>query len=131
MLNKWLLNRNSNSPGYKFAVTDISELCGVDDQILDYLAYEIVIAHAPPKIIQIEYNLLLEDLENANLEVLRDYVLENYVQEEVLPDKDNRPGSRSRVGNFGEILAAKFLVEFEDFWIPIYKLRFREKKIGQ
>ena len=32
------------------------------------------------------------------------------------------------IGNFGEILAARILVEFEGFWFPIYKLRFREKK---
>src|SRR5205807_837697 len=34
----------------------------------------------------------------------------------------------ARIGNFGEVLASNFLIEFEDFWFPIYKLRYREKK---
>jgi hypothetical protein len=70
--------------------------------------------------IRSECHILLEDTKEVKLEMIQ-----KYIEEHVLPDKDR---VMTRVGNFGEVLAANLLVEFEGFWFPIYKLRFREKR---
>jgi len=120
MLYKWLTYQERNPSNYKFAVLDVVESSNPDDEILDYLAHELVLAHGSPRMIKTEYEILLEDAEEVKLDILK-----TYIEEEILPAKDR---ISTRIGNFGEILAAKFLMEFEGFWLPIYKLRFREKK---
>lgn len=120
MLNKWLTRDESSASNYKFAVTYVRELCKPDHDILHHLARELLLAHGSPRMIRDEYVILLKDAEEVGLDILKDYV-----EREVLPARDR---IETRIGNFGEILAARFLVEFEHFWFPIYKLRFREKK---
>ena len=119
MLCKWLTCQERNLSNYKFAVLDIAESSTPDDEVLDWLAHELVLAHGSPRMIKAEYEILLEDAEKVGLDILK-----KYIEEEVLPARDRIP---TRVGNFGEVLAAKCLMEFDGFWLPIYKLRFREK----
>jgi hypothetical protein len=120
MLHDWLTYQKRIPSAYKFAVADIVESSDPGDELLDYLARELVVAHGSPRMIRTEYEILLEDAEEAELDILR-----KYIEEEVLPANSR---ISTRIGNFGEILAAKFLMEFEGFWLPIYKLRFREKR---
>jgi len=120
MLSDWLLRQVRNPLLYKFPVVDITEIVTPDDRIKDHLALALLLAHGNPQQITDEYNLLLEDAEDNSLDLLKKY-LENHVF----------PSSKRisvRVGNFGEVLASTFMIETEDFWFPIYKLRFREKK---
>jgi len=105
---------------YKFPVIDVIEGVEITEDILDYLAREIVLAHGSPTMIKHECRRLIADVKNVKLNVVKDYI-----EQEILPSID-RP--QARIGNFGEILAAIFLVESEGFWFPIYKLRYREKK---
>ncbi len=120
MLSKWLSYQTRNLPGHKFAVVDVSETQSVDDEILAHLGSAIVVAHQSPTMTRAECEILRQDAEELDLETLK-----QYIEEEVLPAADK---ILTRVGNFGEILAAGLLVEFENFWLPIYKLRFREKR---
>lgn len=119
MLTTWLASDELNGSPYRFSVTYAREAYRPDDQVIQYLAREIVLAHGVPGMIRAEYEMLIADAEDVNLTILKEYV-----EEEVLPSK-GRTGVR--IGNFGEMLAARFLVEFEEFWLPIYKLRYREK----
>jgi hypothetical protein len=120
MLRRWLTCQERNPSGRKCAVIDVTELIGPDDEILDHLARELVVAHGSPRMIKAELEMLLEDAEEVKLDILREYI-----EKEVLPDEER---VATRVGNFGEVLAAGVLIAFEGFWLPIYKLRFREKR---
>jgi hypothetical protein len=120
MLRRWLKYQERNQAGSKFAVIDISERAKADVEIIDYLACELVSAHCLPVMLECELELLRDDASELGLDDVAEY-LENHI----LPGK-NRP--ETRVGNFGEVLGARYLIEFEDFWLPIYKLRYREKK---
>lgn len=120
MLNNWLIQQVRHSPVYKFPVTEVSELGAPDEGNKDDLALALLLAHGNPQQIRDQYKLLLKDAEDNTLTILKKY-LEDYVF----------PGPKRisvRVGNFGEVLASSFLINFENFWFPIYKLRFREKK---
>ncbi len=75
-----------------------------------------------PQLIKDQYNLLLKDAEDNSLKVLK-----KYLEDHILPDKSILHGI-ARIGNFGEVLASTIMIEFENFWFPIYKLRFGEKK---
>jgi hypothetical protein len=112
----------------------------MDDDIREYLAHQIVLAHGNPDMIRAECEKLLDDARELELEeiehclqttVLADWdqtqkrILEHYLESEILPSADK---VITRIGNFGEVVAALFLVRFEGFWFPIYKLRYREKK---
>ena len=123
MLDKWLVRQVRNPSNYKFPVMDVIELPSAVDEILDYLAYRLILAHGTPQMIIEECEMLIKDIEDNDVAQLA--VIKKYLKENVLPltGKVIVP-----IGNFGEVLAATFLIEFENFWFPIYKLRFREKK---
>jgi len=139
-ISEWLAPHKRTHCDYKFAVIDVTEACDVSDEIRHYLARQLVLAHGNPGMIKAECQKLLDDareLELENIEhclqkaVLADWdqtqkrILENYLEHEILPSTEK---VITRIGNFGEVIAALFLIEFEGFWFPIYKLRYREKK---
>jgi hypothetical protein len=122
MIKKWLLYQVRYPTTYKFPVHDVTELIEPGEELLDYLALALLLAHGNPQQIRDQYNILLEDAEDNSLDILK-----KYLESRVFPAKEVFHGI-ARTGNFGEVLASLLLVEFEDFWFPIYKLRFREKK---
>lgn len=123
MLKKWLLQHVRKPSIYKFPVTDVTELIAPDECTLDFLALKLLLAHGNPQQIRDQYKILLKDAEDNSLNVLK-----KYLEEHIFPGEER---ISVRVGNFGEVLASAFMIEFENFWFPIYKLRYREKKIGQ
>lgn len=120
MLNNWLLQQVRQSSAYKFPVIDVTELDKPNDSIMKYLALALLLAHGNPEQIRDQYSILLKDAEDNSLRILK-----TYLENRILPGQKR---ISVRIGNFGEILASNFLIEFEDFWFPIYKLRYREKK---
>ncbi|MBE9256374.1 hypothetical protein [Dolichospermum sp. LEGE 00246] len=136
MLNNWLSNSTREPCPYKFGVRDITEcsspnLSDPEDTILNHLSYHLLMAHGDPEKIKGDCKILLEDLEELKFDKLKSYVediIKNYVNNEILPS--NKPGFQlsTWIGNFGEVLASQILIDSEEFWFPIYKLRFREKR---
>ena len=120
MLTNWLNYEVRNPSQHKFSIVDIREIMACDREIMLYVAEDILIAHKNPGMIRAELCILLEDAKNAGLDIIR-----NYVENEVLPSNEK---IQTRIGNFGEILSANLLIQNEGFTLPIYKLRFREKK---
>lgn len=128
MLSNWLTLNERNPSPFRFGVIDITEttrpnVSDPDDEIINYLANRLLLAHRDPEMIKRECQILLEDVEALDLDVIK-----KYVEEEVLPTQERGFKLSTWIGNFGEILAAQFLIETEGFWFPIYKLRFREKR---
>jgi len=122
MLSKWLAQQVRHPAVYKFPVTNVTELVAPDEFMLDYLALALLLALGDPQQIRDDYKLLLKDAEDNSLSILT-----NYLHTHTLPDKSVMYGI-GYIGNFGEVLATTFLIEFENFWFPIDKLRYREKK---
>lgn len=122
MLNTWLIQQKRQPLLYKFPVTDITEVCIPEECILDYLALAVLAAHGDPQQMRDNYQLLLKDAEDSSLKILQ-----KYLEDHIFPDNSILHGI-ARTGNFGEVLATTFLIEFENFWFPIDKLRYREKK---
>ena len=129
-LKKWLISNKRAPSNYKFSVVDVIESSNSDHETFDYLGRELLLAHGSPKMIEKECEKLIRDAEENHLDVIK-----KYVEKEILPSKklfrkkiNKKIINPSWIGNFGEVLAAKYLIEFEEFWLPIYKLRFREKK---
>lgn len=120
MLGQWLVFQERKSSNYQFGVVDITEVCAANGAIMDHLALQLVLSHGVPQMIRQEYEILCEDASELGLDILK-----RYIEEEILPQKSQLP---TRIGNFGEVLAASYLLEFEGYWLPIYKLRYREKK---
>ncbi len=133
----WLSTREREQAGYGFKVVDIVEVRDVDDSVVEYLSRQMVLHHGAPQLIRDECRLLYEDAKELGLHDLAcaidsnrsgmlKSVLTNYLAESVLPDA-NSPFN-PRVGNWGEIVSAMLLVDLEGFWLPIFKLRYREKR---
>src|SRR6266516_3172854 len=120
MLGKLLIQQVRHPLVYKFPVTDVTELAVPNDSTMDYLALALLLAHGNPQQIRDQYKLLLEEAEDNSLNILK-----KYLEDHIFPGEKR---ISVRIGNFGEVLASTFLIEFENFWFPIYKLRFREKK---
>ncbi|MFN5514428.1 MAG: hypothetical protein ACK5CA_06705 [Cyanobacteriota bacterium] len=128
LLNSWFNVDKRDPCSYKFVVEDITEinqpnLADPDDPILDGFANSLLTAHADPVMIREECNILLEDLDNLNL-----YIIKKYIEEQVLPVPASGIKGVARIGNFGEILSSYLLMTFQGFSLPIYKLRYREKQ---
>jgi hypothetical protein len=119
MLKNWLLPTTRTPSPYKFSVIDFYEQEKNDDETALALGNYLLLSHGNPKMIEAEITLLAEDLGVLNLDVIK-----AYLEKEILPKKEKVV---TRIGNFGEILSANLLTEFDDFQLPIYKLRLREK----
>ncbi len=110
MLNNWLIQQLKHSPVYKFPVTDVTELAPPDEGIMDYLALALLLAHGNPQQIRDQYELLLKDAEDNSLNLLK-----RYLEDQIFPGQKR---ISVRVGNFGEVLASNFLIEFERLLVP-------------
>lgn len=122
MLDEWLVLQKRTPCCYKYGVVDVSELSSADDIMLDLLAREIVLANSNPKLLHDAFQELCQDVSALGLPKFKEFV------ESRILGLAPSPRVATLIGNFGEILAALILVEFEGFWFPIYKLRFREKR---
>jgi len=132
MITKWLKSRPRTPNPYKYDVEDIIEYIAPDvsntsDEIINSMADYLLVAHGNPEMIRHECEILLEDIEGLNLDIIKKY-LEDHVF--TIKGEGKKEGFKlsTRIGNFGEVLAAQYLMESERFWFPIHKLRFREKK---
>jgi hypothetical protein len=124
----WFTVNKREPCSYKFVVEDVIEinqpnLTDLEDPILDDFANSLLTAHADPEMIKEECNILLEDLDVLNLDIVKQYI-ENHI----LPAQTSGVKGLARIGNFGEILSSMLLMNFQGFSVPIYKLRYREKK---
>jgi hypothetical protein len=113
---------------YKFEVKETTEklspkLDDSEDKIINNFSKHLLLAHGDPVMIKHECKILLADLQDLNLSIIK-----NYIETEILPEKKSGFQLSTWIGNFGETLAASILIDSEGFWFPIYKLRFREKK---
>lgn len=118
MLDQWLSLELRQEKEYKFKVIDISERIEPAEEVISYLARCVLVAHISPIMLKAECEILLEDAEDAGLDQLRGYIKDSII-----------PNNRSTVvGDFGEVLGAQILMVFEHFSLPIFKLRYREKK---
>lgn len=109
MLTQWLTYQERSTALYKFKVVDVIETCQPSEDVRNHVAHNLLAAHVDPQ-------MLVDDLKDIGLSELADYLQRH------LPAR-----TITKVGNFGEVLAANLLIEFEGFWLPIYKLRFRDK----
>lgn len=125
-LKKWLTSSKRIPLVYKFAVVDVEEISIPNDEIFDYLGRELLLAHGSPKKIKKECEKLIRDAGENQLDIIK-----RYIENQVLPSRElngKRRKNPTWFGNFGEVLAARYLIEFEEFRLPIYKLRFRDKR---
>ena len=136
MLNGWFQATTRQSCSYKFKVKDIKEavlpnLSDPEDKLVNEFSRHLLLAHANPVMIKKECEILLEDLQNLNLKIIQDKVekiIKNHVETEILPSNEKGFKLSAWIGNFGETLASRILIDSENFRFPIYKLRFREKR---
>lgn len=106
------------APFTKFNVIDVLESTEADDDFLEYLAHNLVIANVKREFLADAYNTLVGDTQELNLTILKEFL-----ETRVLPDN-----IIVRVGDFGEILSSCLLTEFEGFNPLVFKLRHREKR---
>ncbi|PZV19295.1 MAG: hypothetical protein DCF21_07515 [Leptolyngbya sp.] len=124
----WFTADKREPCSYKFVVEDITEsnqpnLTDPDDPILGDFAYSLLTAHADPEMIREECTILLEQLDYLDLDIIKEYI-----EDHILPAQVSGVKGLARIGNFGEILSSLLLMSFQGFSVPIYKLRYREKK---
>lgn len=139
----WLHSTHRDSKDHIFEVFDVIEQNDVDEDIIAFLAQLIVCAHGNPRMIVDDCRKLLEDARQVKLYIIEKYVseelladwavaekliIQKYLESEILPKGDHKTGLITKIGNFGEIISAQYLLECEDYWLPIYKLQYREKK---
>lgn len=142
-LKDWLHSDIRNPCVFDFDVFDVGEEYDCNDDVIAFLADLMVTSHGNPRIIVDDLRKLIEDARQAKLYIIENYVsaellanfpaaerqiIQKYLENEILPHGDEKTVLITKVGNFGEIVAAQYLLEFEGYWLPIYKLQYREKK---
>jgi len=142
-LSEWLQSAGRDPKDYIFDVFDVDEQHDFDEGVIAFLADLIVCAHGNPRMIVDDCRKLLEDARQVKLYIIEKYVseelladwavaekliIQKYLESEILPKGDCKTGLITKIGNFGEIISAQYLLECESYWLPIYKLQYREKK---
>lgn len=140
---EWLQSAGRDPKDYIFDVVDIDEQYDFNDDVIAFLANLMVTAQGNPRMIADDLRKLIDDANQAKLYIIRDYVtaelladfpaaerqiIQKYLENEILPHGDDKTVLITKVGNFGEVVAAQYLLELEGYWLPIYKLQYREKK---
>jgi hypothetical protein len=120
MISSWITCKGLVSDRYQFPVRSFGVSYSPPQEVISDLANELVSAHSNPQMVKDELNILSKAAGQLDLDIIK-----AYVEDEILPSKDS---VITRIGNFGEIIAAKLLIERDGYWFPIYKLRFREKQ---
>lgn len=142
-LAEWLQSTGRDPKDHIFDVFDVDEQYDFDGDVIAFLADLIVCAHGNPRMIVDDCRKLIEDAKQVKLYIVEKYVseqlladfpaaekliIQKYLENEILPQGDDKTALITKIGNFGEIVAAQYLLEFEEYWLPIYKLQYREKK---
>lgn len=108
----WLKIEERNPNPYSFKIKDAIENSVDKDAVVQFCGSELI--NAVRNLRFLEYIL-----KNNDLKILSEYVRNNVFALE---------GSKTWVGDFGEVLCASILRDCDKHIIPIYKLRGREKK---
>ncbi len=93
-------------------MTKVRELAAPGEDVRDYLATALLLKQGNPQQIRDQYQLRLKDAEDNALNILK-----KFLEDRVFPSEDKVV---VRVAHFGEVLASTFLIDFENFWFPIY-----------
>lgn len=120
MISSWIACTGLIANSHQFLIRNFGVSSSPTHEAISEISAELVRAHSSPQMVRNELKYLCAAADHAQLDIVRDYV-----ENEILPNKER---VITRIGNFGEVIAAQLLVELDDFWFPIYKLRFREKK---
>ncbi len=119
VLADWLKSQQRDTNPFKFRVVDISEEISPTSETINLLSEEYMVANISPKVLKMALGKLKDDCGELNLQEFQKYIKDNLTDE----------GETSTlVGSFGEIISTIYLVQFEKYWLPVYKLRYREKK---
>lgn len=116
---KWLKSQRRDINPFKFHVVNVWEENVPTVETVNLLSNEFVVANLSPKALRMVLTELKNDCDEIDLEKFKDFI------EKTLPDEDK---VSTLVGSFGEIISALYLVQFESYWLPVYKLRYREKR---
>ena len=111
MLTSWLETAVRTDTTLPFQVLDVRELPVERSLLVQTLAKELLVAHKDPAHLQ-------RVAARAGLPRVR-----QYLASEVFPTRRN-----VRIGDFGEVLGAAILRERDGLYLPIFKLRYREKR---
>ncbi len=86
MLSNWLIQQVRYPAVYKFPVTHVTELVAPDEEVMDYLALTLLLAHGNPQQMRDQYELRLKDAEDNSLNILK-----KYLEDRIFPS-ENRIG---------------------------------------
>jgi hypothetical protein len=111
LITNWLIAKNRNPNTYSFTIVELDELQSYDRQnIINYLADLLTISLVNPE--------RLEDIfRQAGLEQTIEFLKMNIVDRKI----------PILIGDFGEIIGSEVINHFDNYYIPIPKLWFREK----
>ena len=116
---EWLKSQQRDTNPFKFRVVDICEENPPTLELINFLSEEYIVANISPKALKLALSKLKNDCGELNLQKFQEFVEANLTDEEKIS---------TLVGSFGEIISTIYLVQFEKYWLPVYKLRYREKK---
>jgi hypothetical protein len=116
---QWLRSQQREVNPFKFCVVNVWEENPPTPEVINCLSEEYIVANISPKALKIALGKLKDDCDELNLQKFQEFVEENLTDEDKIS---------TLVGSFGEIISTIYLVQFEKYWLPVYKLRYREKK---
>jgi hypothetical protein len=116
---EWLKSKQRDINPFKFRVVNIWEENSPTPETINFLSEEYIVANISPKALKIALGKLKDDCGELNLQKFQKFIEVNLTDEDKIS---------TLVGSFGEIISTVYLVQFEKYWLPVYKLRYREKK---
>lgn len=116
MIKLWIEENKLEKPDYpnKMEFYEFQEKIEITDEIKKDIAKRVLISLENPKYLKFKFN-------NLNSKEIKEYLIES-----ILPNKNAFFHSQKSI--WGEIVSSEILNVFRNHLIPVYKLRYKEKK---
>ncbi|MBU8880621.1 hypothetical protein BGM26_16830 [Bacillus sp. FJAT-29790] len=118
MLKKWLKKNSEDFKTYSFSKVEFIEATKISDELMDYIGSSLLEAFRDINLLKDSYK---DEPKESLIRYLKNYAFSNIEE----PTREQNIRKNVRQGDFGETIAMEVVRKFDNFDIPIYKVRWK------
>lgn len=118
MLKKWLKKNSGDNNTYSFSKVEFIETTKISDELMEYIGSNLLEAYRDLKSLKCTFK---DEPKEKLIEYLKTYAFANIEE----PTREQNIRKNVRQGDFGETIAMEVVKKFDEYDIPICKVRWK------